>query len=188
MAIYNTASDSANTAVRAFLTKVGEYYLGHSFNTGSGKGKELWAEIRDTHFASSCAYCGELKDKLQIEHVLMFNRTEYGLHHPGNTVPCCSSCNSRERNVDKTYTDWASHLRTICERRGELNKLDLRKQAILDNFKRFKYPELNANEKHAIRVIAGSLYENIKTESEKSLSLYKQLDEAFVKSNGLDPS
>ena len=37
MAIYNTASDYANTAIRAFLTKVGEYYL-DKFNTGSGKG------------------------------------------------------------------------------------------------------------------------------------------------------
>ena len=46
--------------------------------------------------------------------------------------------------------------------------------------KKHKYPELNTNEEHAIRVIASSLYENIKTESEKSLDLYKQLDEAFV--------
>ena len=36
MAIYNTASDAANTAVRAFLTKVGEFYLGRTFNTGTG--------------------------------------------------------------------------------------------------------------------------------------------------------
>ena len=42
MAIYNTGSDSANTMVRAFLTKIGESYLNHSFNTGSGKGKEIW--------------------------------------------------------------------------------------------------------------------------------------------------
>ena len=39
MAVYNTTSDAANTVVRAFLTRVGEYYLGHTFNTGSGKGK-----------------------------------------------------------------------------------------------------------------------------------------------------
>lgn len=79
MAIYNTPSDSANTAVRAFLTKVGEYYLTHSFNTGSGKGKALWVSIRDNDFEGCCAYCGEKSDKIQIEHVLMFNRTEYGL-------------------------------------------------------------------------------------------------------------
>ncbi len=56
MAVYNSSSDSANTAVRAFLTKVGEYYLGHSFNTGSGKGKALWLSIRDEDFNGSCGY------------------------------------------------------------------------------------------------------------------------------------
>ena len=41
MAIYNTGSDSANTMVRAFLTKIGESYLNHSFNTGSEKWRIL---------------------------------------------------------------------------------------------------------------------------------------------------
>lgn len=72
----SSASDSANIAVRAFLTKAGEHYLGHSFNTGSGKGKSLWEEIKDVHFKSCCAYCGTLSDRLQIELVFMLNRTE----------------------------------------------------------------------------------------------------------------
>ncbi len=33
--------------------------------------------------------------KLQIEHLIMFNRQEFGLHHPGNVVPVCSNCNNR---------------------------------------------------------------------------------------------
>ena len=41
MAVYNTDSDSANTAVRAFLTKVGEYYLNETFNTTSSKKKHI---------------------------------------------------------------------------------------------------------------------------------------------------
>ncbi|GAA5314980.1 MAG: hypothetical protein AseanaTS_01840 [Candidatus Pelagadaptatus aseana] len=180
MAVYNTASDSANTAVRAFLTKVGEHYLGHSFNTGSGKGKALWLSIRDDDFNGCCAYCGEKHEKLQIEHVLMFNRTEFGLHHPGNIIPCCKECNKRERRHDKTYCNWEQHLTRVCESRGESSQIEPRKQKILDNFKKHKYPELNINEEHAIRVIANSLYENIKTESDKSLDLYKQLDKAFV--------
>ncbi len=180
MAVYNTMSDSANTAVRAFLTKVGEYYLGHSFNTGSGKGKALWFSIRDEDFEGCCAYCGEKSDQLQIEHVLMFNRTEFGLHHPGNIIPCCKRCNKRERLRDKAYCSWEQHLVKVCESRGEISKIKGRKQKILGNFKKHKYPELNVNEKNAIGVIASSLYENIKTESEKSLNLYKQLDKAFV--------
>lgn len=180
MAVYNTASDSANTAVRAFLTKVGEHYLGHSFNTGNGKGKALWLSIRDNDFNGCCAYCGEKNDNLQIEHVLMFNRTEFGLHHPGNIIPCCKECNKRERLENKAYCNWQQHLAKICKNRGEAVEVEPRKQKILDNFKKHKYPKLNINEQHAIRVIASSLYENIKAESEKSLDLYKQLDEAFV--------
>jgi hypothetical protein len=42
MATYNISSDASNTAVRVFLTKVGEFYLGRSFNTGSRKGKKDW--------------------------------------------------------------------------------------------------------------------------------------------------
>jgi hypothetical protein len=181
MAVYNTPSDAANTAVRSFLTQVGEYYLGHSFNTGSGKGKKLWELIRDEDFKSCCAYCGDHTGSLQIEHLLMFNRTEFGLHHPGNIVPCCKSCNKRERNSDGSYTNWEEHLRRVCQARGESDQFEKRKQKIIDNINGYKYPDLSINESHAIRVIANSLYENIKTESDKSLTMYKQLDEAFVK-------
>ena len=111
----------------------------------------------------------------------MFNRTEYGLHHPGNIVPSCKSCNKRERNDDGAYTSWEEHLKKICELRSEGNLFLPRKLKITSNVKKHGYPDLSTNENHAIRVIANSLYENIKTESEKSLTLYKQLDEAFVK-------
>ncbi|GAB1623534.1 hypothetical protein AAOGI_35840 [Agarivorans albus] len=181
MAVYNTASDSANTAVRAFLTKVGEYYLGHSFNTASGKGRKLWWAIRDEDFRGKCAYCGEQSNPLQIEHVLMFNRAEFGLHHPGNIVPCCKLCNKRERKSDKSFCNWEEHLHKVCKQRGELQQFEERKLRILGNFSKYSYPRLNTNEQHAIRVIANSLYENIKAESDKSLDLYRQLDEAFVK-------
>ena len=55
MAIHNTGSDAANTAVRAFLTRVGERYLGHGFNTGSGKGNQIWEDTKDS-FEGRCAY------------------------------------------------------------------------------------------------------------------------------------
>jgi hypothetical protein len=183
MAIYNTPADAANTAVRAFLTKVGELYLNRSFNTGSGKGKADWERIRDHVFNSKCAYCGETSKSLQIEHLLMFNRTEYGLHHPGNIVPCCKACNKRERKDDNSYTNWVEHLKVICMRRNEADLFDTRKRKIEQSMANEGYPNLNEKEKHAIRVIANSLYENIKGESNKSLEMYKQLDEAFVHQN-----
>lgn len=50
MTTYNTGSDAANTAVRAYLTKVGEIYLHRTFNTASGKGKDDWNRICNTVF------------------------------------------------------------------------------------------------------------------------------------------
>ncbi|MFT5482827.1 MAG: hypothetical protein ACI9GW_001481 [Halieaceae bacterium] len=70
----------------------------------------------------------------------------------------------------------------VCAGRDEDQLFEVRKAKILKNFSDYGYPELNKNEEHAIRVIANSLYENIKTESDKSLALYKELDEAFVQS------
>ena len=180
MAIYNAPSDAANTAVRAFLTKVGEFYLGRSFNTGSGKGQEDWGRIRDSVFQGQCAYCGETPRALQIEHLCMFNKAEFGLHHPGNIVPCCKTCNKRVKKADGTYASWIEHLEVICAQRGELDQYPARKARIEKSIADEGYPQFDEKERHAIRVIANSLYENIKSESGKSLELYKQLHKAFV--------
>ncbi len=181
MAIYNTGSDAANTAVRAFLTQVGEHYLGSKFNTASGKGKAIWLSIRDEVFEGKCAYCGTSSATLQIEHLMMFNRAEYGLHHPGNIVPCCKLCNKRNKNLHGEYLSWKDHLHVICEKQDALEQFQIRKKRIEEHISNFDYPNLNDNERHAIRVIANSLYENIKAELEKSKSMYKQLDSAFVR-------
>ena len=180
MTVYNTGADSANTAVRAFLTKVGEFYLARSFNTGSGRGKADWARIKDKVFKGKCSYCEDENAKLQIEHLIMFNRSEYGLHHPGNIVPICAKCNKRNRKSDKTYMNWLEQLEYVCKEHGEGGKFEQRKNRILKHIRDEKYPELSKEEHHAIRVIANSLYENTKSELEKSLDMYKQLDKAFV--------
>ena len=180
MTVYNTGADSANTAVRAFLTKVGEYYLGRSFNTASGKGKEDWLRIKEMVFHNKCAFCKAENGKLQMEHLIMFNRAEYGLHHPGNIVPICQDCNKRTRKPDGTYRDWIEHLEFICIQSENADQFGNRKKRILDHIKNEKYPDLSQEEHHAISVIANSLYENTKNELNKSLELYKQLDKAFV--------
>jgi len=167
---YNTGADSANTAVRAFLTKVGEFYLGKTFNTSSGKGKADWIRIRDRVFHSKCAYCDAEKVKLQIEHLIMFNRTEYGLHHPGNIVPTCQECNKRSRNSDGLYKNWEEHLDFICHQNNCSDQIKNRKDKILMHIKKENYPNLSQEEDHAIRVIANSLYENTKNELVKSYS------------------
>lgn len=50
MTTYNTSADAANTGVRAFLTRVGEFYLGRAFNTNSGKARDDWNRIKVNTF------------------------------------------------------------------------------------------------------------------------------------------
>lgn len=64
MAQYNTSFDAANTSVRAFLTKVGELYLGRNFNIGAGRAKDDWKKIKNQIFQRKCAYCGRESEKL----------------------------------------------------------------------------------------------------------------------------
>ena len=178
MAIYNTGSDSANTMVRAFLTKIGESYLNHSFNTGSGKGKEIWQNIKDK-FENKCAFCGEEFNELTIEHLIMFNRTECGLHHPGNVVPSCKSCNKRTRDKEsKKYVGWEEHLKTKCDSSEEFN---LRKEKISSHINSENYPNLTLDEKNALKAVAESLYERISNELPKSIDLFKKIDSTLVK-------
>ena len=124
MAIHNTAFDAANTAVRAFLTKVGARYWGRTFNTGTGSGKVIWQEIKNDVFKERCCYCGKRVIKLQIEHLVMFNREEYGLHHPGNVAPVCSDCNKRKKDSDGKHLSWEQHLKLICIQNFKMVNID----------------------------------------------------------------
>ncbi len=181
MTIYNTSADAANTAIRAFLTKVGEHYLGRSFNTGNGKAKDDWNRIKMDVFEGRCAYCGDECASPQMEHIIMFNRTGFGLHHPGNIVPSCKSCNKRYKNSDNTYVTWEEQLEKICQMKDQRDKIQERKGKILVHIKTERYPDFSREEKHAIRVIAESLYKNVQLEADKSLELYRQIDKAFVR-------
>ncbi len=183
MSIYNTPADAANTAVRAFLTSLGEHYLGSSFNTGSGRGKRDWEKIKHNIFKNECAYCSATGIKLQMEHLIMFNRSEYGLHHPGNVVPVCAKCNSRTKKEDKTYTSWEDHLSFICKENNEKDKFFDRWTRIRKHLGEgeFAYPQLTTEERASVRIIANHLYEKIKYEFRNALTLYKELDKTFNK-------
>ncbi len=180
MAVHNASGDAANTAVRAFLTKVGEHYLERSYNTGSKQGKVLWMRIKED-FKNKCAYCNKKTESLQIEHLVKFNRTECGLHHPGNTVPVCKSCNKTRKNAQKKDLNWQDHLRAVCRETKTETSYDGRYKKIISHIKKEKYPNLTKDEKNTIKVVCKRLYENIKNEVESSLALYKDLDLAFVK-------
>ena len=72
-------------------------------------------------------------------------------------------------------------MKTICQEKSEITKFKKRKDKIKKHIKEEKYPKLSKEEQNAIRVIAESLYSNTKSELDKSIELYKQLDKAFVK-------
>jgi len=165
--------------IRAFLTKIGEAYLGHSFNTGSGKGKEIWTRIKEETFDKKCAFCESSPENLTIEHLIMFNRDECGLHHPGNIVPCCKSCNRRRRHSEtKKYYDWAEQLEAVCESNNEFKR---RKEKIQKHIKDKKYPDLTEDEVNALRAVAMSLYERTSSELEKSINLFNDIDKTLVR-------
>ncbi|MEQ1675224.1 MAG: HNH endonuclease signature motif containing protein [Chitinophagaceae bacterium] len=183
MAVYNTSADAANTAVRAFLTRIGEYYLGRPFNTLSGKGKQDWVKIRDLIFEGKCAYCGKSDSNLQMEHLVMFNREGTGLHHPGNIVPICSPCNKRSKNEEKNHLSWEDHLSSICKKNNDLNSFHRRWTKIKTHVEKgeFRYPTLSSEENKAISIIANNLYDSIKNEFEQAVKLFEDLDKAFTK-------
>jgi hypothetical protein len=183
MTTHNTGSDAANTAVRAYLTTLGEKYLGHGFNTGSGKGKHIWTAIKDS-FGNRCAYCDQEPSRLTMEHLVSFNRSEGGLHHPGNIVPCCPECN-RRRKEDGREVDWRTHLADIIERHEHsVTTLRARQRKIEDHVSDFGHPNLSDDEMAAIRTIAQSTYDAVAREVKRGTDLYWAIHESMInKSN-----
>ena len=178
MTTYNTSADSANTNVRAFLTKVGEFYLGRSFNTSSGWGKKHWEKIKTETFDSRCAYCHN-KGKLHIEHLIMFNNEQCGLHHPGNIVPCCPKCNQRKKDNDtKKYIQWVDQLEAIC---NSIDEFKSRKKVILTHIKNEKYPNLTDDEINALRAVGIHLYSLTKSLFDSSFEFFKNVDITLLK-------
>ena len=183
MTTHNTASDAANTAVRAYLTDLGEKYLGHGFNTGLGKGKKIWSEIKNS-FGHRCAYCDEDVPKPTIEHLISFNRESGGLHHPGNIVPCCSGCN-RRRKVGGQEVDWRTHLADIIERDGlDLGTFRKRQQRIEEHVRKHQHPNLSDDELAAIRTIAKSLYSAVTDEVRRGTELYWSIHKSMISKSG----
>jgi len=173
MAIHNTSSDAANTAVRAYLTSLGEKFLGHGFNTGSGKGREIWEEIKSS-FNQCCAYCNTSEEKLTVEHLISFNREAGGLHHPGNIVPCCRHCNRRDK-IDGKEVDWETHLLTIAKKKGLTEEeVTDKKNQILIHIQNYNYPglEMTLKQKDKIKSVAEWLYNEVQDAVKRSKDMY----------------
>jgi len=86
------------------------------------------------------------------------------------------------RDKDGKHLGWEEHLKNVCVQNNDLQNFELRRNKILKHISEgeFAYPSLSKNEKHAIRVIAESIYQSITGEIDKSLKLYGKITEAFV--------
>ncbi|MEK6448418.1 HNH endonuclease [Priestia aryabhattai] len=147
MAIRNTKQDAANTAVRALLTAKGETYLGEKYT----KGSKMWADILDDFFYK-CAYCEkELyeREEIEMEHLIMLNKEDVGLHHPGNTVPICKACNKRGRI--KIYYTWQEHLAQRCSDSATRKQLE---EKIKKQLAYYNYKELDEETKKEISLMS----------------------------------
>ena len=108
----------------------------------------------------------------------MFNRIKCGLHHPGNVVPSCKSCNKRTRDKgSKEYVGWVKYLETKCDSSEEF----IIKEKIISHINSENYPKLTVDEKNALKAVAESLYERISNELSKSIDLFKKIDSTLVK-------
>ena len=118
-----------------------------------------------------------------MDHLIMFNREQFGLHHPGNIVPACNNCNKRSKSADNRYNNWEDHLSKICESNGEGEKFLERWKKIKNHINNgsYKYPKITEEEYKTLKIITNNLYDSIKSEFEQSQNLFKEIDKAFSK-------
>jgi len=108
----------------------------------------------------------------------MFNRTECGLHHPGNVVPCCTPCNKRERSKENDFVGWEQQLKSICQ--GNKENIQKRKKIITNHIKNEKYPNFSEDELSVLKVISKHLYSSTQNELDKAFLLFTNIDETIV--------
>ena len=183
-----TPGYAANIMVRSFLTRVGNHYLSEQspddcfyanalnrhgiklkklpgFDVKGKTGGAIWEYIEKCVFDGECAYCGA-KKPLQVEHLVMINKDQTGLHHPGNVVPACEECNQRppETKTPKIkesptkYLSWESQLKM----RSKKNDLDKRKKRIEKHIRNARYPCLRSCDRERLKKSATKLYEKVK--------------------------
>lgn len=170
MATNYTRFDAANSAVRSFLTTIGNSFLENEPDLKKffkeKKGVSFWSSIKE-EFDHCCAYCGikegtsilnkrgkKVNVRLEREHLLMFNKEECGLHHPGNIVPSCSPC-----NVNNRKDGWKKHLYKICNENESLYFERLSK--IENHIKKYKYPDISIDLQDDIKFSCVKLYNNV---------------------------
>ena len=157
-----SAGYARNLIVRSFLREVGKVPNEPYFDHSSKKGKKVWDRIKK-RFNQKCAYCGKRDDELEMEHLIMLNRQQGGLHHPGNVVPACKECNKREKDdANERYLDWEKHLNNI-KKSDRGSNIDVATQInnIKDHMKCENYPYIGEVTQKSIIKLAECLYKEV---------------------------
>ena len=180
MASNPTPSDASNTAVRFLLRKAGSLHLKGMYNHKTSWGKDVWEEIVTEVFSSECAFCGVqaayYDGKFELEHLEGLNKTELGLHHPGNTVPVCKSCNLRTRKGN-VYANWEEHLEVVCSKNGDEDIIEERRERIWRHMNegKWKLPMRTLLARKEIGRAAQHLYEDISRDCKIAVERYEKL-------------
>lgn len=163
------ARQAAASAVKAFLAEIAAVYLGKVYDhKNDGFGRQVWT-ITVAHFNNRCAYCNTPADnfpkgvRMTMEHLIEENQFQCGLHHPGNTVPACSSCNgSRDKSPDGSRLTWQQHLCNLGKAKGwnaaTIEKRRRHVQAFVDQG---GYPTFTEEETKYLQTTAQALYQDI---------------------------
>ena len=89
-------------------------------------------------------------------------------------MPCCRSCNKREK-VDGKEVDWKVHLKTIVKEKGHSNdELSSRRTRIENHIKNYNYPglEMTLKKKDKIKSVAEWLYNEVQDTVKRSKDIY----------------
>lgn len=101
---------------------------------------------------------------MTVDHLIMFNREQYGLHHLSNGAPSRQKCNTQTKDKKGVYVDRRSHLRAVCDRNRESAQFGEREAVIEEHMKngQYKHAILSRSEEDSIRIIAESIYTSVK--------------------------
>ena len=160
---------AAASAVRAFLADVGGVFLGKVYDVKTDSlSKKAWA-LTVAHFGGRCAYCHMPGNalpkgvKMTMEHLIEENQFQCGLHHPGNTVPACSSCNgSRDKAKDGSRLTWEQHLQNLGKaKKWKPATIERRRKLIQEFVDHSAYPEITPEVMAYLQKTAQALYQDV---------------------------
>ena len=83
----------------------------------------------------------------------------------------------RNKDEEGNYLTWEEHLLSISP---DINEFKKRKKIISQHIQSENYPNLSEDERNALKAVCEHLYSSTKSELDKSLELFKNIDKTLV--------